>query len=329
MTQKIIKDDINFLEYPNWVIGGKGKSTTFTILKDKGKYEIMSPHGLPKRFDKIVMYYLLYKLYQETSLETCTVSTNRYEIAKNIFNANHFGKNVYDRVMRALKKWNAISIEFEGVFYEDEHYSIKYFHIVDDVKLHKATGMLTVRFNEEYIKQLKDSKFYKLVDFEQYKKLHKASSARLYEILVKNFKDRKEWSIGIQLLAEKLTFEKRDGAKSYYPSDVLPYLKSSIQEINKKTDMQIAYSYNSETKVCIFKLQEKSKAKFVPAVKDASKKKEEEKELKACILQFKSLTTEEQEKIRIGIGKDQFFRFLPNEDTRIFAYMKQNGYLQL
>jgi len=326
VTKKVIKDDINFLEYPTWVIGSKGKNTTFTITKDKGKYEIMSPHGLPKRFDKIVMYYLLYKLYQETSFDSYMISTNRYEIAKNIFDANHFGKNIYARIMRALKKWNAISIEFEGMFYEDEHYSIRYFHIVDDVKLYRESGLLSIRFNEEYIKQLKESKFYKLIDFEQYKKLHKASSARLYEILVKNFKDRKEWSINIQSLAEKLTFEKRDNAKSYYPSDVLRYIKPSIQEINRKTDMSIGFIYNEKTSICTFSVQEKQKEKYAPAKKDISDKQKETKEIKKYLKKFESLLPEEQDAIMNGIKKNQFLQYLPKMEVKIYAYMKQHGY---
>jgi hypothetical protein len=320
--KKIIKDDINFLEYPNWVVDRKNKATIWTIQKEHGTYQVMSPLGLPKHFDKIVVYFLLYKLYREKNLETYSITTNRYEIAKNIFGGHHFGKNIYTRIMNALKKWQSISINFEGVFYEDDGYTIRGFSIIDEYILRKETGELFVRFSEAYVNQLKESKFYKLIDFDQYKKLHKTSSARLYEILAKQFKDRNEWAIGIKTLAEKITFEKREGAKDYYPSDILRYIKPSINELNKKTDLYIEFQYNKETQVCVFKKVSKPKELYVPAVKEKKPKKTEaENQVATCMVYFNSLTSDEQKEIHDGIKRSPFLQFIPNEDARIYAYM--------
>ena len=258
-------------------------STVWTIQKPNGKYEMISPMGLPKHFDKIVLYFLLYKLYREKNLNSYLLTTTRYEIAKNVFyGIKDFGKNKYDRVMKSLKKWTALSIHFKGgLFYGGDGETERFFHIFDEITLRKESGELTIKFNESYITQLKETKFYKLIDFEQYKKLHKTSSARLYEILAKNYKERSEWAIGIQLLAEKLTFEKREGAQGYYPSDVLRYVKPGIQEINKKTDLEIGFTYNKETGTCIFKKLKKQKTTYIGAIKDDSdKKKENKKDLK-------------------------------------------------
>lgn len=331
--KKILKDDINFLEYPTWVIDRKNKATIWKLEKPHGKYEILCPLGLPKHFDKIVVYFLLYKLYKEKDLETYTLSTNRYEIAKNIFGGSHFSKNTYDRIMSAIRKWKAISINFEGVFFEGDTHTIRGFSIVDEYVLRKATGELSIRFSEGYIKQLKESKFYKLIDFEQYKKLHKTSSARLYEILVKNFKERNEWAINLQALAEKITFEKREGAKDYYPSDVLRYLKPSINEINKKTDLSIHFQFNNETSVCIFKKVEKQKPIYIPAKKETNdsvkKKATHKKQMTACLDYFKSLEDEKREYILEDIKRQPFLVYLPDQDSRIFAYMTQNKLWQL
>lgn len=327
--KKIIKDDINFLEYPNWIIDRKNKATTFSIEKPNGKFELVSPLGLPKHFDKIILYYLLYKLHRETNLDSYILKTSRYEIAKNVFSGvKDFGKNKFTRIMLALKKWNALSIHFDGLFYTGEDRSVRYFHIVDEVILIPKTGQLTIKFNESYIKQLKESTFYKLIDFEQYKKLHKTSSARLYEILVKNFKERTEWAINIQGLAEKLTFEKRQGAQSYYPSDVLRYLKPSIDEINKKTDLAIQFHYNTETTICIFKKQEKPKTVFIPAQKDGSvgrkKKLHGKDQIKACLNYFKSLEETKRSQILEEIKREPFLEFLPDQNSRIYAYLTNN-----
>lgn len=34
------------------------------------KYEILSPHGLPTHFDKLILYYILLKLWKKTQFES-------------------------------------------------------------------------------------------------------------------------------------------------------------------------------------------------------------------------------------------------------------------
>lgn len=339
-SKKIIRDDVNFLEYPNWVIGDKKIRHTWTVCKERGKYEITCPFGLPKHFDKIVLYCLLYKLHRENDLGEYKLVTNRYEIAKSIFGGNQFSKNVYDRLLKSLRRWQSISINFEGVFYEGDGYTIRGFSIIEEFVLRKDSGELTIRFNEAYVKQIEETKFYKLIDFEQYKKLHKASSARLYEVLCKTFQDRKEWAINIQLLAEKLTFEKSAGAQNYYPSDVLRYLKPAINEINKKTELEIDFQYNKETAVCVFKKVvkkasvSKEKDKFNPATRvdaQSSKKSTQTKDnfvqqVSLCIEYFEKLPKEEQDAITDGIQNDKM-TFL-DKNMRIYLHMKSNNLWQ-
>lgn len=257
----IIKDDINFLENPTWVVDEKSNLKEYVIRKGKGVYEIKGTEGLPTRFDKIVLYYLLYKLLDLTQFEQEHLTTTRYEIARNVFaNKKHIGKIEYDRVMYSLKKWSGIAIKFEGIFYEGDEYTFRLFHILEDVILHKGTSQLYIKFNQQYIKQLKETKFYKLIDFKEYKRLSRSLSARLYEILVKNFKERTVWQIHIDNLAEKLTLHKRPDAKRYYPSDVLVKLKPAIIEINKNTTLQLECTFDKASGLCTFvKLHENIK----------------------------------------------------------------------
>ena len=324
--KKMLKDDINFLEYPNWVIDRRGKTTVWKIEKPHGKYEIVSPFGLPQHFDKAVIYFLLYRLYREKKLKACALTSSRYEIAKNIFGGTHFGKHTYDRIMKSLKRWKALSINFDGVFFEGDGHTIRFFSVVDEVVLHKETGELKIRFNEAYVNQLRDSKFYKYIDFEQYKKLHKSSAARLYEILVKSFKEQNEWAIGLQALAEKMTFEKREGAKVYYSSDVFRHLKPGINEINKKTDMLVDFQYNKESGICIFKKLAKPKSTFTAAVKEKTPDKKAPKvntakQMAACAAYFKTLPSGEQNKILEDINRQPFLKFLPDQNFQIYAYL--------
>lgn len=324
--QKMIKEDINFLEYPNWVINKRSKAQRWTIKKENGTYEVVSVKGLPSHFDKTVLYFLLYKLYRQTELNTFFLTTTRYEIAKNVFSeCRTIGKNKYDRIMDSLEKWNQIAINFKGLFYGDDGITKRFFHLVDEVVLRDESGELMVRFNEGYIKQLKETKFYKLIDFEKYKTLKRASSARLYEILAKTFKGRGEWAIDIKKLAEKLTFEKRENAADYYPSDVLRHLKPSIVEINKKTDLEIGFTYNKETDTCIFKKLKKQKNTYIAATKDNGENKKikqnTQKEIYACMEYFKALEVAEQQRIRNKAIHDPYLVVLKTEEEKIYAHM--------
>jgi hypothetical protein len=251
-----LKDDICFLEYPTWLVSEKNTFKTFTIEKENGKYTISTTDNvdrLPDRNDKIVLYYLLHELFSNMKLSSSKIITTRYKIAKNIIdNKKNICKASYERIMLSLERWTGIFIKFEGVFYNGGGYTNRYFHIIDNVFLNKKTKELSIKFNEEYIKQLRETNYFKLIDFDEYKRLRRPVSARLYEILIKTFKDRDTWQIGIIKLAEKLTLEKREGKENYYPSDVIIKLIPAVNEINKRTGLKIHLHYNKETHVCTF-----------------------------------------------------------------------------
>jgi len=329
--KKNLKEDINFLEYPNWVVNSRSKINEWVIEKDNGRYKVIAPLGLPSHFDKIVLYYLLHRIYRDGGLKNHSLVTNRHQIAKNVFfGVKSIGKHKYDRIMFSLKRWTSTTIDFEGLFFEKDEYTSRYFHVIDEVILKKENGELIVRFNKGYIKQLCETKFYKYIDFEQYKKFSRASSARLYEILVKSFKVSKSWTINIKKLAEKLTFEKREEAKNFYPSDVLRQLRPSIKEINKKTDFCMSFKYNKKTNICVFTKLQKMEDTFIPATLDKKKRGKDAKRQKAEYLaRFKILSVEEQGEILRDIKRQPFLEFLPNQDARIFAYMSKSKKWQL
>ena len=91
-------------------------------------------------------------------------------------------------------------INFDGIFYQDGNYVTKIFDIIDTATLDKKTGVITIRFNQDYIDQINESKFYKYIDFNKYKTFTKATAARLYEILTKSFLAKEDWEINLQIL---------------------------------------------------------------------------------------------------------------------------------
>jgi hypothetical protein len=153
-----------------------------------------------------------------------------------------------DSIMRGF--WNHLidgllfTLNFEGVFYEGDKYTKRGFHILDGYKL-SEDGKLEIYFNEQYLEQLRNTNYFKLINFDEYKLLKRPVSARLYEILIKTFKDRDIWQIGIVRLAEKLTLEKR------YPSQILEKLQPAVNEINKNTGLKVNLDYNNETHIWV------------------------------------------------------------------------------
>lgn len=238
-----IKEDINFLEYPNWLVSERSDFKTLTIEKENGRYVISTTDNidrLPDRTDKIVLYYLLHVILPTKKNK---LITSRYNILKNAF--DNTSKQYYERIIDSLNRWLSITILFDGVFYGDNEYTARGFHILDGYKLNND-GKLEIYFDEQYLEQLRKTDYFKLINFNEYKRLKKPVAARSYEILIKTFKDRYTWKIDIIKLAEKLTLSKR------YPSQVLEKLIPAVNEINRQTELNVKLDYNKKTRICTF-----------------------------------------------------------------------------
>jgi hypothetical protein len=184
------------------------------------------------------------------------------------------------------------------------------------VVLNENTRELYIKFNQQYIRQLRESNFFKLIDFYEYRKLTKPVDARLFEILTKTFKDRDMWQIHIIKLAEKLTLEKRKNCNTYYPSDVLIKIEPATKEIYKETDLKVKLEYDGKTQICTFiKLQDAQQDKQEESNSLCSTNISEEDNFKALIA---ILPTEHQNKKTILEAMSNAFR------KHGFDYVKRN-----
>jgi hypothetical protein len=139
----VLKDDINFLEYPNWLISKRNSPKTYTIEKDNGEYVISTTENidrLPDRLDKIILYYLM-SLLMKNDFEDRVVDVSRYQIAKEAL-----GSFRYDRIMLGLRVSRPfvqkctvrISINFSDLLFRYFmcHYSFQkvlFWHLVFDI----------------------------------------------------------------------------------------------------------------------------------------------------------------------------------------------------
>jgi len=247
-----IKDDLNFLEYPMFVVnedrivkGVQGKSVK--IIKDIGTYTIETSItcDLPRRKDKILLYYLLYLAKIKNNNE---IFVSGSQLIKKAYGILRPGKREYERLQETLRVWASVRIEFKGLFYIDGYRS-KIFSILNTWKEGKRTYY--IEFNKEYLQQLKDSIFYKVIDINKYKILKRPISTRLYEILLKSFvKTSKTFPINIFKLSEKLTLSYK------YKSQIIRSLNPAITEINNSTDMTFKMTYLKDKELLIFELLE-------------------------------------------------------------------------
>ena len=274
----ILKDDINFLEYPNWLISDRNNEKEIVVNKTDGYYRIATTADkLPNRFDKVVLYSLLTEL-NKNNFEFLEYVTTRHAIAKSIYdNGRRISATDYKRVFKALERWSNITIKFKGTFYNGDDKTTRLFSIIDDVIFNHETKKLYIRFNQQYVEHLKATNFYKYINFEEYKRLKKPISNRLYEILIKTFKARDKWHIDILKLAEKLTFS------SKYPSKILEKLKPAINEINDNTELQIKFEYKKESKLCIFRAISKIEQEKTNLGKSLNQEKHNDLELETTL----------------------------------------------
>lgn len=246
--KKKFKNDVNFLEYPMWIVNNREEIKEFSVVRKHGSYKITTgADRLPDRVDKILLLYLLNKI-SEGDFSSSEIVTTRYHLSKEIYGPrSSSSKPRYDRVMQSLKRWAGIVIEFSGTFYEGDNYTARFFGVVDDVICRPDDNYLYIKFNQQFIDQMKNTEYYKYVDYEEYKRLRKPVSARLYEILIKTFKGRYHWKVNASSLGEKLTLSKTS------PSQVLEKVEPALREINNQTELNVRLStYKKTDKTVIF-----------------------------------------------------------------------------
>ena len=233
-TDKNIKQDINMLEYPLWmqdekIVSKLGENIGF-VWTDREGYEYRCGYKPPTKLDAIFLLYLLYRSQKNGWKEEIELS--RYEILKNC-GFKSIRPADYKRLEDSFDRWKMVGVRYKGTFYDGKSYITLSFGIIDTWKVEEKTKKLYIRFNKEWLTRIKNSTYFKYIDFERVKLLRSPLSLRLYEILIKSFQNRDEWRIECMRLAEKIPLKAR------YPSHVVAKVKAATNRINKYTDLNI------------------------------------------------------------------------------------------
>ena len=225
---KIIKQDINFLEYPLWSISDRHTKEITTWIDNDG-YQFKCMGKPPNKVDMIYLYYILVECQNNNFDRNLTLT--KYQILNGC--GNNSGKKDRLRLEESLSKWTSVLITFKGSFYGNKEYETMDFGIINQWDIQKDDKKIRIQLNDRWIEKIKQSHFFKYISFTQMKTLKSPLALRLYEILIKTFYKRREWEIDIHKLAEKIPM------KQEYVSDIIIKVKPAIKRINDKTDLKI------------------------------------------------------------------------------------------
>ena len=84
-----------------------------------------------------------------------------------------------------------------------------------------------------YKRQVQNTAYYRFLNFNQVKALRSPLATRLYQLLVKTFKNRDTWEIDAVLLAEKIPMKQK------FPAHIVLKIKPAMNRIYKYTDLKV------------------------------------------------------------------------------------------
>jgi hypothetical protein len=316
------KQDINFLEYPLW-FPFSHSSENGTVWSDREGYLYRTNYKAPDKTDILILFFILMES-QKNNYERKLIFTQReILLGSGLPNGGWYHKRLQD----SLERWVNVAIKFSGTFYDGEKYESISFHILEDYKIREKDKKVVVCLNENFVLKIKESRFFRYINFKQYKSLKRPISLRLFEILCKTFKGRDLWEIDLVKLGIKLTFSKRkvyqkgEEKEVMYHSDILAKLKPAINEINKVAEnkelfksleipvseaFSVGYELRSENKIIVFskvipewvKAEKEIKVPKVEAQSKVERAVKEAPELKSLYEMSKSKTIGVKEAIK-------------------------------
>lgn len=231
MTKNLVKQDINFMENPLWFQDERLAESClegYTWTDEEG-YSYRAGYKPPVKTDQIFLLYLLLQSQRDNWAHQIRIT--RYQILKEcgLNNAKYW----YDRLEDSLRRWKMIGVEFKGTFYDGKKYQAMNFGIIDSWLIDEETKDLHVFFSTLYIQKIKESTFFRYLNFNEVKALHSPLATRVYEVVVKMFQGRSFWECDAFKFAQKIPMNEK------YPADIIPKVKTAVNRINEKTSLQL------------------------------------------------------------------------------------------
>jgi hypothetical protein len=230
MSEKqIIKQDINFLEYPMWAPRERCQEKIYEITDIDG-YKFECSGGVPSKVDMMILYFILLEIQRQKYKEEIILSKYKILSGCNIQPT----KERKERLKKSLERWKRVTISFSGKFYTGVEYLDTEFGIINDWAILKdKPNLVEISLNKKWLQKIKHSNFFKYISFDEMLHLRSPVAIRLYEILSKTFYKRDTWMISSSKLAQKLAL------LSEYHSEIVRKIKPAVKIINEKTSLNI------------------------------------------------------------------------------------------
>jgi len=225
--KKLLKQDLNFLEYPLWF--QSERLPEGFIWRDRDGFTYRAGYKPPVRIDALYLSYFLMESQKNSWTKHIVVSQWGTMKACGVSP----GKTNALRLQNALERWINVTLSFHGTFYDGREYRKLQFNVINDWYLQKPSHHLEIDLNKFFLEKVRYSNFSKLLDLNILRRLKLPLAMRLYEILLKNFMYRDEWSIDAHKLAGKIPMAK------VYLSHIIERLKKALDQINKHTEMTV------------------------------------------------------------------------------------------
>jgi len=227
---KLVKQDINFLEYPLWF--QDERLPEGFVWKDRDGFLYRAGYKPPTRLDGLYLMYWMLCCQNDGWAEHICVTQRKNMTAC----GNKPGKRNAERLKDACERWVNVTITFKGTFYDGKQYDTLQFNIINQWWVDKKTGHLHIEFNKFWLERGKRSSFFKLINIEEIRRLRSPRAARLYELLAKNFQARDEWAIDTHKLAYKFPMSHK------YVSQIIRDVKTALEDISKHTSLRVDMS---------------------------------------------------------------------------------------
>ncbi|MGN7613981.1 replication initiator protein A [Magnetococcales bacterium HHB-1] len=277
--KNLVKQDMNFLEFPLWLTDKKDHRSTLVINVENGTYTLdATPRlGIPASFDALVLYYLLFISQKDARRGNNFFDVSAYEICKNL-NITKTA-SMYKRIMKALDIWRGVSIKFDGSFYVGrKQYASMGFGILSykteekkdkNDNVHKRR--IKIRFDDTLLQVIEQSRFFQNIDLDLMIGLKRPLARRLYEYLPKQFLKKNTFSIGVDKLFPKIGLIRKK-----YNSEIIRQIKSIQSAINQINTFDENYTYsieyyknNQDKFICTFRRENKEiEEKQPPALEE-------------------------------------------------------------
>lgn len=262
MSKEMVKQNINLLEYPLWFQDEceAAKCENGFVWKHPKGFVIRTGFKPPVKTDVVFLFYLMLQSQNQDWKDEFFIT--RYQILKGCGLTTD--AQTYDRLEESLKRWEQVNIEFNNAFYNGQEYKTLHFGVIDSWGIHEETKKLRIRFSPEYLSMIKDTSYCKYINFDQIKALRSPLATRLYQLLIKTFKDRDIWKIDAVRLAEKIPMKKK------FPAQIVLEMRPAVNRIYKHTDLKVTVKEEKQARGKIILVFQKEHAE--PKEKPLEKK---------------------------------------------------------